>query len=247
MADTDQQSRLRDYYTRTADVYDQLHTQTPDEHHRAIEFITQFAPLWGLGSILDLGCGTGRGVLGFQSRLEQVRVVGVEPVFALLQQGVAKHGLNRADIACADGLRLPLADASVDAACCFGVLHHVPDPSLVVREMLRVSRRAVFISDANRFGQGSAANRWLKLLVYKAGLWPAFNFLKTRGRGWSESDSDGIAYSYSVYDSLPAVARWADQTCLLPTSLDRAERWAQPLLSHSHVLLAAVRSGARRR
>jgi SAM-dependent methyltransferase len=40
----------------------------------------------------------------------------------------------------ASGLRLPLADASLDLAYSSNVLEHVPDPEAMVREMLRVTK-----------------------------------------------------------------------------------------------------------
>jgi ubiquinone/menaquinone biosynthesis C-methylase UbiE len=53
---------------------------------------------------------------------------------------------------------------SIDAAFECGVLHHVAEPSHVVGEMMRVARKAIFLSDSNRFGQGRLIARILKLL-----------------------------------------------------------------------------------
>lgn len=52
----------------------------------------------------------------------------------------------------ADGLRLPLADASVDVAMCVLTLHHfaADDAVSLLREMGRVARRAVLVSDLRR-------------------------------------------------------------------------------------------------
>src|SRR6202022_399992 len=54
--------------------------------------------------------------------------------------------------ACADARRLPFANASVDVVICSQVLHHFEDADLdtVLRELDRVARRAVIVSDLRR-------------------------------------------------------------------------------------------------
>jgi hypothetical protein len=81
-------------------------------------------------------------------------------------------------------------------------MHHLPRPSTAVSEMTRVARSAIFISDNNRFGHGSALARGAKLLIHSARLWPLYEVLRTRGRGYVESPGDGVFYSYSLYDSI---------------------------------------------
>ena len=51
-----------------------------------------------------------------------------------------------------DGLRLPLADGSVDIAVCILTLHHFADDAAValLREMARVARVGVVVSDLRR-------------------------------------------------------------------------------------------------
>ena len=95
----------------------------------------------------------------------------------------------------ASGEHLPFRDDSFDIVMSFGLLHHVPDSGPIAAEMMRVARFGVTISDANRFGQGSAAIGVLKLAIHRVGLWPTFERLRTKGRGYMESDGDGIFYS----------------------------------------------------
>jgi SAM-dependent methyltransferase len=97
-------------------------------------------------------------------------ICGVEPVEALVRQGISS-GVNKGfPLLLASGDALPFADNSFDAVCEFGILHHVPDPARVVKEMLRVARNVIVISDANRFGQGFLPLRILKLLLFKLKL-----------------------------------------------------------------------------
>jgi hypothetical protein len=107
--------------------------------------------------------------------------------------------------------------------------------------MMRVARRAVFLSDSNRFGQGAMPSRLLKLVLAKCGLWPMANFLKTGGTGYTLSAGDGLSYSYSVFDSLEQLQQWADRVVLVPTGQPEVYSWYAPLLTSSHVLLCAVR------
>jgi SAM-dependent methyltransferase len=227
------------YYQQTASEYRRMHVAANDEHYRALEYISRLALESDISSFLDVGCGTGRAVEFLYDRGFQVK--GVEPVDSLLQEGLRVRPDLCDLMQCGRGEALPFADASFDAVCEFGVLHHVPHPTLVVNEMLRVARKAVFISDSNRFGQGCASARVAKVLLCKVGLWPIVNFVKTRGRRFSYSEGDGIFYSYSVYDSLPICAAWAHDLCLVPTLPQRSSSWYQPLLTSKHILLCAFK------
>lgn len=138
----------------------------------------------------------------------------------LCSDGVSANSVTRSvPLLQASGNALPFADSSFDAVCEISTLHHVPNPSLVLAEMLRVARRSVIIVDSNRHGQGSFPARLFKLFLFKPGLWYAFDFLRTRGKRYQISEGDGLFYSYSVYDSYDQLARWADRILLFPPVL----------------------------
>jgi len=226
------------YYTETAARYDDMHLDP--EHAVALRYIGGLIEMLRISSILDVGCGTGRG-LGWLLRNRRLSAYGIEPVAALLSQGVRGGTLPSACVAVGRGESLPFADGAFDAACSFAVLHHVREPNAVVREMTRVARRAIFISDSNRFGQGSDPARLLKLLLSMVKLWGVANFIKTRGRGYLVSDGDGLAYSYSVFDSYPVLAEWADRVILVPTAPASGSHWHHPMLTSPSLLVCAVR------
>lgn len=229
------------YYSDTAAAYDAMHVRDRDGHDAALRVISALVDQFEIRSVLDVGCGTGRAVRHFRMQHADLHVHGIEPVQALIRQAVEVHGVPRAEIVCGRGESLPYADRSFDAVCEFGILHHVPEPNAVVREMLRVARRAVFLSDANRFGQGSWTGRLTKLALYRLKLWPLANYLKTRGRGYTITPGDGLAYSYSVFDSFDLLAEWAPRVILVPTSPSSARSWAHPLLTAGQVLACATR------
>jgi hypothetical protein len=55
---------------------------------------------------------------------------------------------------------------------------------------------------------------------------------------------DGLIFSYSVFDSLPVLADWADRIYLFPVGPERPSKSIfHPLLTSSLILLAAVKRG----
>jgi ubiquinone/menaquinone biosynthesis C-methylase UbiE len=155
--------------------------------------------------------------------------------------------MGEAGLFVGDGIQLPFADNSYDVALETGVLHHVERPELVVREMMRVAKKAVFISDHNIFGQGRRSMRLMKWLLYRSGLWAATKRAVNRGKKYHVSEGDGIAYSYSAYFQYPLLRRWAEQLFVIPTSVNGQTALAtwSPLFTANEILLCAVR-GTRR-
>lgn len=199
--DADAVAIQRAYYSRTASDYDGSHWSGRDEHAFALHVLEAAVDFHGLESIVDVGAGTGRVARHFARRRPDVKVVSVEPVVELRE--IARlHASDPATVVDGDAYALPFPDGAFDLACSFAVLHHVERPDRVIAEMLRVSRRGVFISDGNNFGQGSRTARLVKQTLHALGLWPAANWIKTRGKGYQITEGDGLAYSYSVFDNL---------------------------------------------
>ena len=93
----------------------------------------------------------------------------MEPV-AGLRTVVHAKGVPCNDLVDGDATNLDCADGAFDVVCAFGVLHHIKQLELAVREMLRVARQAIFISHTNNFGQGSAAVPDLQASLRACGL-----------------------------------------------------------------------------
>lgn len=201
----DDATRQRDYYRETAGHYDTMHVHPLDEHGIAVAALAGLARHIGARRILDVGAGTGRAVALLQSYLPGVDVVGVEPVDELRHIGHAR-GIAPEALVAGSGESLPFADDSFDIVIETGVLHHVPDPARVTREMARVAARALLISDCNNYGQGGALTRRIKGLLRAAGLWRAYVWATTGGRMSKWSEDDGVFYSYSSFDALPLIA-----------------------------------------
>ena len=231
----------RDYYTETAAAYNSVHLQPGDEHFVALEYATELLGVVRAKSVLDVGSGTGRAVRFLQQRRPDLQVEGVGPVAELREQarflGVALRD--------GSGEELPFDDGSFDVVISFGLLHHVPDPEQVIAEMTRVARCGVMISDTNRFAQGSIASCVLKLGIHSMHLWPTFERIRTKGRGYMQSNGDGVFYSYSIFDSTSQLQYWGDKVFIVPTAPQK--RISVPQLATPHGLVDRVPRAVRAR
>ena len=113
-------------------------------------------------SLLDVGTGLGDIPAGVRSLARRqgatLTAIGVDEAASLAR---VSAGLLDASV-CADVRHLPFPDASVDVVTCSQVLHHFEegDIPVVLREMTRVARRAVIVSDLRRSWL-AAAGFWL--------------------------------------------------------------------------------------
>jgi SAM-dependent methyltransferase len=161
---------------------------------------------------------------------------GIEPVRELREVGY-RNGLREEDLIDGDALALQFDDGAFDLVCEFGALHHIQFPSRAVEEMLRVSKKAVFIADVNNFGQGSLVSRSLKQLLNLLRLWPIADFVKTKGRGYTMTEDDGLAHSYSVFNNYGQIRSRCKSVHLLNT----IDGTINPYRTASHVTLLGIK------
>ncbi|MBN9615649.1 MAG: methyltransferase type 11 [Acidobacteriales bacterium 59-55] len=206
----------RDYYRRTASHYDSAHTDSVSEHDFSLAFMLSMINFLDIDSVLDIGSGTGRAILQTKAAYPEMKITAIEPSLELRMIGHAK-GLSEDELIDGDAQRLAFADGEFDLVCEFGALHHIPDPHQAIDEMLRVARKAIFISDCNNFGQGGLASRTTKQVLRSLHLWKAADFVKTRGKGYTISEGDGLAYSYSVFSDYSKISRHCKSVHLLNT------------------------------
>jgi ubiquinone/menaquinone biosynthesis C-methylase UbiE len=231
----------RRYYTDTAACYDQMHGHEASENPQTFNLLCAMLRMADAKTVLEVGAGTGRWIRRLSEAMPDLSIRGVEPVAALVDQARTKSGVPESAIFQAVGEQLPFRDRSFDVVVSLGILHHVRQPNLIIRELIRVARRAVIIIDGNRFGQGRWPIRLLKLGLYKAGLWRMVNYLKTGGKGYELTQGDGLAYSYSVYDSFELLANSAEQLIVSPSEPCVATSWFHPLLTASGVVVCAMK------
>ncbi|HKV50217.1 MAG TPA: methyltransferase domain-containing protein [Gemmatimonadaceae bacterium] len=112
-------------------------------------------------SLLDVGTGRGdipAAAAAWCSR----RGVGLATLGIEKSESLARIAADHTTVLSADALHLPFADRSVDIVMCSQVLHHFEraDAMAVLREMHRVARRRVIVSDLHRSWL-AAAGIWL--------------------------------------------------------------------------------------
>jgi ubiquinone/menaquinone biosynthesis C-methylase UbiE len=229
----------RAYYADTAQKYDEVHVAEDGEHDFALQFMISVLERFGIRSILDIGSGTGRALIKIRDQAPNVSTVGVEPSSELRKIGHSK-GLPDTQLIDGDGMNLAFADGSFDLVCEFGALHHIPEPSRAVGEMLRVARKAVFISDSNNFGQGSRVSRLMKQSINAVGLWRLADLIKTKGSGYTISEGDGLAYSYSVFNDYKQISR----ECKAVHMLNTTDGGPNLYRTASHVALLGIKRQA---
>jgi SAM-dependent methyltransferase len=229
----------RSYYADTARQYDQMHFGEGG-HDIGLELLAAVVHRFDVRTVLDVGAGTGRVLDFLRRRCPDVSAVGVEPVAELRAVGHGK-GIAPDRLIEGTGERLPAAAGEFDVVCEFGMLHHVPRPTEVVREMLRVARRAVLFSDCNCYGQGSATVRLVKRLLRVTSLWSAAVWIKTGGKGYHVSAGDGVFYPYSVFDNYRQIAAACETVHVMNTG----PAGTNPVVSAGHVVLLGVKKSVR--
>ncbi|MFN4867474.1 MAG: class I SAM-dependent methyltransferase [Cyanobium sp.] len=209
--------KQRLYYAQIAASYDSAFTFDPeDEHFIACALLTGLASHYQLRTLLDVGCGTGRAI-GYLSRsYPSLEILGVEPVKEMRDAAVAA-GIAAAQILPGDATALPFPDAHFECCTAFGVLHHVPNPHRAIQEMFRVAGRAVFISDHNIYGMGSPVTRGLKQIFRDLHCRWLLRLLLTGGKGYHDTDWDGVFYPFSLIDHLDLIRSLARKIYIFPT------------------------------
>ncbi|NTU74149.1 class I SAM-dependent methyltransferase [Candidatus Roizmanbacteria bacterium] len=196
----DSVQRQREYYAKTAQSYDDSHINSREpEHDFALSVLTGILDYYQIESILDVGSGTGRVITHFIKVKPELSVMGVEPVQAL-REVAYKKGISSDILIQGDATQLGFPDKKFDLVCAFGVLHHIQDQKKAISEMFRVGKKAVFISDSNIY-VGTNLTGYFKRFLKTLGLWDAAYKARTFGKGYNESEGDGITYPYSVLDS----------------------------------------------
>ena len=229
----------RNYYAQTALRYDEMHGSGEVAHMLALHLLASYIRFYHISSILDVGAGTGRAMIWLQRHFPELTIKGIEPVEGLRSQAFAK-GISNLDLLPGNVYALDFPDEQFDMVCEFAMLHHVSEPRRAISEMSRVAARMVCISDCNFIGQGNLPLRWSKAGLFFSGLWPLANWIKTRGKGYTFSQGDGLAYSYSVFQDVPALRNSWRTLRIVSTEGISDATVPGPILTASQLLLVAT-------
>lgn len=138
----EQQDRVRERFTRTAEQFAKFSLSTRAEEAEklvslALPLLRDPAP----AVALDVACGPGTFTRAFASRVKSIRGIDLTP--ALLDQARAaaeKAGLPNCVFECGNAETLPYPDKSFDLGICAYAVHHFANPKTVMGELARVMR-----------------------------------------------------------------------------------------------------------
>jgi 2-polyprenyl-3-methyl-5-hydroxy-6-metoxy-1,4-benzoquinol methylase len=108
----------------------------------AENLLDQAAP----GSVLDVGCGEGVVTERIATRLDPVRVIGIDLEDAKLEAEWALRKRPNLEFRAMPAERLAFEDDEFDLVSALEVLEHVEDPEVVLAEMTRVAARNLLLS-----------------------------------------------------------------------------------------------------
>lgn len=116
--------------------------------------------------ILDVGFGLGYGLNILAIKAKEVSGVDVDKkVYDYCQETVVGRNPRLISLEIYDGYNLPFSDESFDIVTCVDVIEHVEDYNRLIKEMLRISKKGIFLSTPNRRSEntnrdGSPKNYW---------------------------------------------------------------------------------------
>lgn len=135
----DQRRLIVDQFTRQAEPFARLPAHSTDE---SIRLVVEAAGIGPEDTILDVACGPGLLACAFARTARHVTGIDLTP--AMIEQARARQeseGLANLSWHVGDVTSLPFADGSFSVAFSRYSFHHLLDPSGVLAEMVRVTRR----------------------------------------------------------------------------------------------------------
>ena len=136
-------------------VVEQFSLQAPGfarlpAHEEATGLLLELAGVAAGMWVLDVACGPGMVACAAARRARQVSGIDLTP--AMIEQAralQARLGLANVDWHIGEAAKLPFAPESFDAVLTRYSFHHLPDPGVVLAEMLRVARPGARVAVAD--------------------------------------------------------------------------------------------------
>jgi ubiquinone/menaquinone biosynthesis C-methylase UbiE len=150
--------QILNQFSQQAEGYSRLTGSAPPEDR-----VAAFRALIGARAddqLLDVCCGPGTMSLGLAPYMASVTGLDLTP--AMLDQARAaqvRRGVANAEWIEGDVFAMPFADASFSLVLCGAAFHHMPEPELALREMVRVCRSGgrIVVRDVTPAADKSAA------------------------------------------------------------------------------------------
>ena len=121
------------------------------------------------GEVVDVGCGTCQIPIELARQTQLLTIYAVDAASSMLE--LARANIANADLSgrivvgLTDARRLPFADGSVAAVVSNSIVHHVPEPIDVLREMARIVAPGgtIFVRDLFRPDDEAELDRLVKI------------------------------------------------------------------------------------
>uniref|UniRef100_A0AAU2UX83 Class I SAM-dependent methyltransferase n=1 Tax=Streptomyces sp. NBC_00003 TaxID=2903608 RepID=A0AAU2UX83_9ACTN len=111
-------------------------------------------------AVLDAGCGTGRALMPLRAAVGPGgSVLGADLTPEMLAEAVRAGRDRYAVLLRADVARLPLRTASVDVVFGAGLISHLPEPALNLKELARIARPGGRLALFHPIGRAALAAR----------------------------------------------------------------------------------------
>jgi len=162
-------SVVKAFFERVSGEWDEMRSSFYNAD--VIDALAERAEVGATTTVVDVGTGTGFVAAGLAGRA--ARVVGVDNSPAMLAVARGNLGaLGVENVALAEGSldALPLPDGGVDGAIANMVLHHAPDPAVMLSEMARVVRSGGKVAVTDEVEHDY---EWMR--VEQADLWLGFS------------------------------------------------------------------------
>ena len=151
--------RIREQFTRTADVYARMR-QTTDE--RGLEALVGLSGAGSSDRVLDVACGPGFLTMAFARKCREATGFDATDAFLRLARAEAKvRDLGNLCFEYGDAEDLPFSDASFEVVSCRAAFHHFRNPARVLGEMVRVLSPSGRILVADLLGSEDATKAQL--------------------------------------------------------------------------------------
>lgn len=146
------------------------------ENDKKSMILNWFSKLPKGSKILEAGCGTGNYVISLAKMGH--KPIGLEidrERVKIAKNYMKKYGLNEKIIFEGNLTKIPFKDEEFDAIFCHGVIEHIPDSEVAVKEMTRVLKRGghAMISVPNRYTSFTLSKVLLQAFdrIFKTRLW----------------------------------------------------------------------------
>jgi SAM-dependent methyltransferase len=146
------------------------------------------------GTVIDVGCGTGRAIPALREAVGPAgSVFAIDLTPEMLEQARPRCMAARTALVLADARRLPLADGAADAVFAAGLVSHLLDPAAGFAELARVTRTGGRLVLFHPSGRAALAARHGRTLLPDEPLAAGPLRAATSAAGWELTAYDDAA------------------------------------------------------